>query len=134
MTLIRETFVPEGSRPALYCPLAVGGHIDHRIVRDTILEHRDELARAYDLYFYEDLFYAADRRARQAGLLDFMILAGPVQPSRVVLPVDPDLKVKLLNLYPSQLADGTANIERFTPAAGTAPHEAAWVLPRREPG
>lgn len=47
------------SADVLYVPLGAGGHIDHQLVRDAVLEHREELA-GVAVFFYEEYPYSAD--------------------------------------------------------------------------
>lgn len=41
----------------IFCPLGIGGHIDHRMVKEVVLDINDVTDK---LYFYEDLPYATN--------------------------------------------------------------------------
>lgn len=119
-------------RPALYCPLAIGAHLDHLVVRNTVLDHLSELRDIYTLYFYEDLHYASNCTARQAGLRDIFARLCPLTPRRLALPVsDFRRKVRLLEIYSSQFPALPPNPLEFTPWTGIPSypaHEALWML------
>jgi hypothetical protein len=116
----------------LYCPLGIGGHVDHLIVRNTVLGNLTELRALYRVCFYEDLPYAANPAARQAGLHDFFERVRPAQPWRHALRVrNLRYKQELLEIYKSQFRWLPAVIGEFTPATRVPHnpvHEALWVL------
>ncbi|MGO9770077.1 MAG: hypothetical protein ACLPSW_11060 [Roseiarcus sp.] len=121
---------PPDLRPWLYCPMAIGGHVDHLVVLRVVLRNCDALAGAYRIAFYEDLHYASAIEIREAGLVNFRRLAGPLAAKRFVLPIDDvGRKLDLIGLYASQIAAKPANIDSFTPAVGSIapPHEAIWT-------
>lgn len=120
-----------GTRSWLMCPSGIGSHVDHVALRLVVTRHFDTLSARYRLSFYEDLHYASDRQARQAGLDQLFQTLGDRKLSRQVLPLGDALEVKLrlLALYPSQFTELPRSIERFTPSVGTdtPPHEALWT-------
>jgi hypothetical protein len=121
---------PSDVRPWLYCPMAIGGHVDHLIILRIVLRNCAALAEAYRVAFYEDLYYASSLEAREAGLVKFRRLAGPLGAKRFALPIDDvGRKLDLIGLYASQIAAKPANIDSFTPAVGSIapPHEAIWT-------
>jgi hypothetical protein len=121
-----------GSRPSLYCPLGIGGHVDHLVVRDTVLANLAELLELYTPHFYEDLPYASNHAQRRAGLRDFIGRLGSARPRRLMLPIDDFVhKTALVEIYSSQIYWPRPAIVLFTPQTGAEvcpPHEALWVL------
>lgn len=116
-------------RPWLFCPTAIGGHVDHMVVLKIILEHYEALRRRWRIAFYEDLHYASVWRVRAFGLARFQRLAAPLKPRRSAWPIEASSeKLTLACLYPSQFADLPDSIRPFTPAQRVpAPaHEALW--------
>lgn len=81
---IVHRLLPRLSTPAtLYAPLAVGGHIDHRIVHEAARALAYQLGPALRLVFYEDLPYALARYSlarRLAALGDTRGLVGQRAP------------------------------------------------------
>ncbi|MBN9217391.1 MAG: hypothetical protein J0I79_05510 [Mesorhizobium sp.] len=119
----------EDQRPWLFCPAAIGGHIDHLVVLKVVLRHYEALRERWRVAFYEDLHYAAVWRARVTGLARFQALAAPIEPRRSLLPIGSAAdKLALAALYPSQFVQLPASIAAFTPALRIpAPaHEALW--------
>ena len=122
-----------GQRPWLFCPMGIGGHIDHMVVLKTVLRHYRALQARWRIAFYEDLHYAATWPARAAGLARFQHLAAPLRPKRSPWPIGAAAdKLALAALYPSQFAALPASIKPFTPAQRIpAPaHEALWSAER----
>ncbi|TIR16241.1 MAG: hypothetical protein E5X34_26580 [Mesorhizobium sp.] len=120
---------PKDLRPWLFCPMAIGGHIDHMVVLKIVLRHYNALRARWRIAFYEDLHYASVRRTRAAGLARFQGLAAQLKPRRSLWPIGAAAdKLALVALYPSQFAEPPASIKPFTPAQGIpAPaHEALW--------
>ncbi len=121
-----------GRLPWLFCPAAVGAHVDHLAVLLTVLKHRALLGQCYQLAFYEDLHYASDPARRERGLANLQRLLGGVAMRRVAWSLDEArqaAKMRLVGLYGSQLTPQLNGIAAFTPAApnGMTPHEAVWV-------
>ena len=121
-----------GRKPTLYCPAGIGRHLDHLVVRNTVIRHLSELKGTYGIAFYEELRYSSDRHAREDGLRDLFIQLRPTLPWRhiVTLP-DPAKKLELVNMYPSQFDKPVQELREFTPGtrvSGAAPHEALWLL------
>ncbi len=121
---------PSDVRPWLYCPMAIGGHVDHLVVLRVVLRNCDALARAYRIAFYEDLYYASAIEIREAGLARFHRLAAGLGARRFAFPIeDIELKLDRIGLYESQIVAKRADITPFTPADDVvaAPHEAIWT-------
>jgi len=121
---------PSGMRPWLFCPMGIGGHMDHVATRLAVTRNLTKLSRNYRVAFYEDLHYASNPEIRQAGLADFMQDISGLPMRRVTLPLEQDaaLKLSLLQGYPSQFATLPPDIESFTPGLPDAPpHEALWT-------
>lgn len=122
-----------GRPPWLFCPAAVGGHVDHLAVLLAVLKHRSLLGRHYRLAFYEDLHYASDPVRRERGLANLQHLLGDARLHRVAWPLDAAqqaAKLRLVRLHASQPTPQINTLAAYTPALGSggAPHEAAWVL------
>ncbi len=122
-----------GVSPWLFCPAAIGGHLDHVTVLLTVWKNRALLSRHYRLAFYEDLHYASDRLRRERGLANLHRLLGGVVLRRVAWPLDEKqqaAKMRLVWLHASQLTPQISTIAAYTPAVSQSatPHEAVWVL------
>lgn len=119
-------------RPWLFCPAGIGGHIDHLLVRDAVLQKIEDLRRLYRIAFYEDLHYASDRRKRWRGLADFRDAAKGLCLARVKLPIGSraEEKLRLVQLYASQLTPQLMDITRYSPPAFSRAglHEAVWIV------
>src|SRR5262249_32759380 len=46
-------------KPWLFCPMGIGGHRDHLLIRDIIVTYLSELEAFFRIGFYEDLPYAS---------------------------------------------------------------------------
>lgn len=121
---------PAAQRPWLYCPMGIGGHVDHVMILRIVSNRVADLAKVYRLAFYEDLHYASNLRARIVGLARFRALLAPAKPRRSMHRID-DIRTKLaeINLYASQIAE-PPTIDQFTPAQflPTPAHEAIWTV------
>ena len=85
-------------RPATtYAPLAVGGHVDHRLVRAAALKASK---RGGDLRLYADVPYCLVPGASESALQALGLEASPADEE--VLPVDLEAKVAAVGLYRSQ--------------------------------
>jgi LmbE family N-acetylglucosaminyl deacetylase len=118
-------------RPALFCPMGIGLHVDHVGVRTVILKNLDTLSRHYRVVFYEDLYYAADPSRRQAGIREFFAASGKTNWTRLWWSLNKHeaMKIELINLYKSQITPDMKTIKAFTPAVrpGMVAHEAIWT-------
>ncbi len=116
-----------GGRPALFAPLGAGGHVNHRAAAEVVYRNLARLKEMFDLYFYEELPYAANLIHRRLALAALRRRAGAVR--RRVFPTDWAAKKSLIELYPSQLKK-TPRRRRYRPAAllPLAMHEAFWSL------
>lgn len=116
----------------LYCPIGIGRHVDHLIVRDTVLENLSELRKLYRVCFYEDLPYAANHDLRRDGLHDFFERVSPLKPWRhAVRTRNVQYKLELAAIYISQFQWLPIVVQEFMPATkvpGNPIHEALWVL------
>ena len=56
---------PISPRPWLYCPMGIGGHVDHATILRIVMNNYDTLQNVYRIGFYEDLHYASNWRARE---------------------------------------------------------------------
>jgi hypothetical protein len=120
------------SKPSLFCPLGIGGHRNHLAVLAVIAKALPRLRRLYDVYFYEDLYYASNQSARNEGLSRAAAMLNGERLTRIVTPLSPDdfeRKMSLVGAYSSQHR-GQPRPSCFVPAAPDAggPHEAFWAL------
>ncbi len=120
------------SRPWLFCPAGIGGHVDHLAVLALVIAHADALERRYRIAFYEDLHYASNERMRNDGLRRLHRSWTGSRLRRHVWPLDASLqleKMALVRLYTSQLTPRLETIDAYTPATSpvTMPHEAVWI-------
>ena len=106
----------EGSRALdaiVLAPLAIGDHIDHRVVREACLH----AGQSVPIAFYEDLPYAAmtDARVMAAEIAEVR----PLVPVVISMPAAAARKSKMVRLYSSQLSDEEeAQIAFHTAAVG----------------
>lgn len=120
---------PQDMRPWFYCPMGIGGHVDHLTILRIVLRNFDLLNGMYRIAFYEDLHYASNSAVREAGVSCFRSLAGSVTLKRTAYPIDDEgFKTGLVGFYESQLKS-KPKICDFTPALNfsSAPHEAIWT-------
>jgi LmbE family N-acetylglucosaminyl deacetylase len=120
-------------KPWLFCPIGIGGHRDHLIVRNALLSDLADLERRFSVAFYEDLPYASQPDRRDSGIADFAHALGSFQFQRKALPLGrhADVKLRMVRLYESQFEASPTTLARYTPAvSGAEPHEAIWA--RRE--
>ena len=126
------TVLPVGHSPGLYCPMGIGGHVDHLVVRNAVLENLVELRGLYAVNFYEDLPYASNPAARRAGLQDFFAQVSPWKPRRKAIRVAAhDHKTSKLEIYASQFSSPPSLRQAFTPATNVPfhpMHEALWLI------
>ncbi len=110
----------------VFCPAAVGGHVNHLATRAVVIEWLRRASAGSRVAFYEDLPYAASRRARRAGLAELRRLAGAGLRRRAWR-AGRD-KLELINMYPSQHAVPVTAFKEFSPATWwpPVPHEAIW--------
>jgi hypothetical protein len=119
-----------GQECHLFCPIGIREHVDHVIVRDSILDSYEILAKWFELHFYEDLPYAAHALHREAALRRFLNHDFTCYYRRwhVCLEGEEEQKLALLKLYPSQFEHYPQDLANFTPAVdGLPPHEAVWT-------
>lgn len=120
-------------KPWLFCPMGIGGHRDHLIVRTAVLNGLTEIEKGFFVAFYEDLHYASKTDKRDNGLAEFLPCLNNNQFRRTSLPLGhrADLKLKMVRLYASQFEQSPEDLREFTPALiEEKPHEAIWA--RRE--
>src|SRR5262249_39388625 len=117
----------------LFCPMGIGAHRDHILVRNAVLKKLTDLEKGFFVAFYEDLHYASKSDKRECGIADFFRCLGNHKFRRTALPLGrcADLKLLMVRLYASQFQGSPRDLEKFTPAiSGEGPHEAIWA--RRE--
>jgi len=96
-----------------YVPMAVGGHIDHRVAKESASAAL-KAAGVKSILFYEDLFYAAETTKSPSG-------------GRLV-PVDMKWKLELCRVYWSQFTAGRLKVmEDYAERLGNGkPVERVW--------
>jgi len=100
MRRLADLLSPEQEQ-TLYAPLAVGGHVDHRLVNAA---GRRLQRMGYRVAFYEDYPYAERPGARETAVA----AAGGASWSSQVIPLEPGdvtAKAAALGYYRSQLGD-----------------------------
>jgi LmbE family N-acetylglucosaminyl deacetylase len=129
---------PPQARPWLFCPMAIGGHVDHTAILYILAGNRTGLEARYRLAFYEDLPYAAFYPDRVEGLDRFRRLFGARGWRRRVLPLAKaeSAKLALIRLYASQHETHATSLQNFSPRLryGSAAHEALWTCEDRASG
>jgi LmbE family N-acetylglucosaminyl deacetylase len=84
----------------IYAPLAVGGHVDHQLVRTAALRL---VQRGQQVWFYEDFPYAWwDPEGVQEALRDLEVLGDW---ECEVWPIDVEPKIRAIARYQTQIAD-----------------------------
>lgn len=113
------------ARPALFAPLGIGAHVNHRAIAEIVMRHRAQLGAIFDLHFYEDLPYASNPFHRLAAIARLRRRVGPVR--RQSFETQWGEKRELIGIYHSQHWQ-TPSFARFRPAAfPLAAHEAFWA-------
>jgi len=82
----------------VYAPLAVGHHVDHRLVLLAALELQ---GRGFSIRYYEDFPYAIDNEKLDLALKEWAV--APASTIQGLRPSDVDNKVSAIRLYRSQL-------------------------------
>lgn len=115
-----------GVKRALFAPLGIGRHANHRAVATLVQGNIAELSRSFQIYLYEDLPYAYNPVQRLKALARARS-GNTMLGSRHVLPVPWKKKRELASLYPSQFTSAPWRW-KFRPAARwpLAMHEAFW--------
>lgn len=121
------------TKPWLFCPSAVGSHVDHAAVLLTIIKNLHLLRAHYRIAFYEDLHYASNPTLRQIGLNILGQLLRDYKLKRYCLELDEEAqksKMQAIRVYDSQLTPQISSIRSYTPASPDCvlPHEALWLL------
>jgi hypothetical protein len=117
-------------KPWLFCPMGIGGHRDHLIVRNTVLNRLSDIEKGFFVAFYEDLHYASKPANRESGVSDFhhCLPSHHFRRTALVLGHHADLKLRMVALYTSQFHQIPEDLSEFTPAlSGAEPHEAIWA-------
>jgi LmbE family N-acetylglucosaminyl deacetylase len=105
-----EECLPPGS--LLLAPLALGGHIDHRLVRLSACLLQ---ARGYRVLFYEDNPYVSELSAdgiEDAARLAGMLLKAPLEPLLFASPAIVETRIWAVQCYQSQ-CQGEGDLERL---------------------
>jgi LmbE family N-acetylglucosaminyl deacetylase len=115
-----------GQGAVIYCPAAIGGHVNHLATRAVAWEWAVARGRERDLRFYEDLPYASQVHLRRRGLPSLRAATAPWRLERRAW-LTGKAKLELVGLYPTQFK-GVPSLRRFSPIAlwPPLPHEAVW--------
>ena len=118
----------------LYCPMAIGGHRDHRIALHCIISAIEQLSTFATVALYEDLPYASHPATRCAGIerLDSLInLTNASIHIGILGPNDTKRKMSLINLYKSQHREAPHEAD-YIPASRLSPsvHEIIRFIPK----
>lgn len=81
-----------------YAPLAIGSHVDHRLVRTAAIKLLSSSTTPGQVCFYEDFPYVTKPGALAAALAEF----DAVWTARLI-PIDVETKIKIIAGYQSQL-------------------------------
>jgi LmbE family N-acetylglucosaminyl deacetylase len=116
-----------GRKAALFTPMGIGRHANHRAIAEIIRKHAARLRERYDLFLYEDLPYAHHPLDRAAGLTQVRTASDFAIRARHTLAVPWERKRSLVALYASQFRRPPRWIN-FRPAAARplSLHEAFW--------
>ena len=111
----------------LYCPAAIGGHVNHLATRAVVIGLLDRLPGHVSVSFYEDLPYARSGEVRRRGVSDLRAALSSRRLRRRSWPAS-SAKLELINLYSSQHEAPVRSLRRFSPRAlwPLWPHEAVW--------
>ncbi|MEO8668132.1 MAG: hypothetical protein ABI399_06415 [Bauldia sp.] len=116
---------------ALFCPAAIGEHVNHRATLEEVVDLLPVLTRSWRVFFYEDLPYASRWWKRQNGLRRLRRrFAGRAIRHVLWLGKRGDDKLALVALYESQHRRAPPS-RRFSPWTTdfAPPHEAFWEFP-----
>lgn len=89
----------------LFCPMAIGGHRDHKITLMSVVSEIEQLRSLCRIAFYEDLPYASDPSLRSEGLDNLKSVTGIKEWSTIVTYLshaDAERKLSLIQIYTSQ--------------------------------
>lgn len=111
----------------LFAPLAIQGHIDHLIIRETVLKIIQSKKIKAQVFFYEDLPYAAYATKKEWKEINNFIKQNKLIP--IVTPVDIDSKLDLLDYYSSQLVkrDYAGVVKRAGKIKNTGNYEQVYL-------
>lgn len=122
-------------RPWLFCPSAIGGHVDHVAIMAVVAGNIDRLLETYRVCFYEDLYYASNLLQRSIGLrcLARSLPQHTLYRRQWEIGSAQGNKLDLVRLYRSQFKTLPTAIDAYSPALyiETVPHEAVWTVHRR---
>jgi len=127
LTLNELVRTPRERKAVLFCPAAIGGHVNHLATLETVLRNANAIRSSYDLIFYEDLPYAARLNKRLAGMARLRHRLSPMVLTRHVRTVPWREKKPLVDIYTSQFRP-PLRARRLRPFAlwPLKLHEAFW--------
>jgi LmbE family N-acetylglucosaminyl deacetylase len=126
LTFVMALAAGRQAAPALFVPLGIGRHVNHRATAEIVMRNLRRVRAAFDVHFYEELPYASHPFHRLAALKRLRLRAGPAQ--RQVFAAPWREKRELIGIYQSQLRAPPSALS-FRPAAlPLAAHEAFWSL------
>jgi LmbE family N-acetylglucosaminyl deacetylase len=117
------------SEQAIFCPAAIGGHVNHVATRTVAIDWARARGRLQNLRFYEDLPYARRAGVRRRGLADLRDAVGGASLERRAWRAGRE-KLAAVRLYPTQLRKLPASLWGFSPRTlwPLGPHEAIWRI------
>ena len=128
-TLSEFSSASRDSKSVLFCPAAIGGHVNHLATLEAVLRNAEAIGRSYDLLFYEDLPYASRPTARMAGVARLKRRLKPNALKRHVHMVTWQEKKPLVDIYASQFRRPlrAGRLRPFAPRP-LGVHEAFWSI------
>jgi hypothetical protein len=117
-------------KPWLFCPMGIGSHVDHLILRSVVVENIVSLRTRFRVAFYEDLPYASIAANWFSGVENFFSLHQFKLARHFYEVVDVDGKLDLIRGYASQLSSMPEDLARFSPVCGgpDVSYEAVWLF------
>ena len=124
---------PRREQLTLFCPVGIGGHVNHVATMMTVVQALPLLRPRYRVVFYEDLHYASNAAARPTGLMRLAKALGATKATRLMLgfAAQADAKLALVRLYKSQFESPPETCARYSPDTGSPMpklHEAVWAF------
>ena len=105
--LLQLVEADQQAKLALYCPMGIGGHIDHLATLQVVIGNYQVLRQFFDIYFYEEFPYASSKLIRKTGLINFYSCFENAQYRNFVKQLNTaevEAKIDLISIYQSQLS------------------------------
>jgi glycosyltransferase involved in cell wall biosynthesis len=140
-TQVGEVLIPlllqfsEDTKPekiALYCPMGIGGHVDHVATLQAVVEHYQVLSQLFDIYFYEEFPYASNPLFRDKGLVEFFSRfpnTRHIHSLKKLNSFEIEAKANLISVYQSQFdADVSSTFFSIRLSELDIPCESIWQI------